>query len=122
MACRSQFRLLKRLVLMKGVSVLVLLLSLGVCFAQSAHQKTNGSGSTSSTNQRVQSIVELLKNGHEQEAVNLLSAGLRDDPENQPMNALLGQVLFSRKDYSNAVAHFRKSPDVLAVNPRLTVN
>jgi len=107
-----------------GRLLTVLALGLGICGARGAAQSLGGGTASTSTalDQRAQTALQLLKQGHEQDAVKLLVEGLRQDPSNQPMNALLAQVSFSRKDFGRAVAHYSKSPAVLAANPLLTVN
>jgi tetratricopeptide (TPR) repeat protein len=111
---------------MKGsVRLLILLaLGLGICSPRGAAQGRAGAAASApaAIDQRARTALQLLKQGHEEEAVKLLVEGLRQDPSNQPMNALLAQVSFSRKDYGRAAAHYGKSPAVLTANPLLTVN
>ena len=93
--------------LRRGHLLLLLLLGLGAGWAQEA---------------KVQSALELLQKGRVEEAIQLLEKGLGRDPQNEPMNAMRGQIAFQQQDYDKAAAHFEKAPAVLANNPLLSVN
>jgi predicted Zn-dependent protease len=69
-----------------------------------------------------QDPLELLNKGRVEEARKILIEALRQDPNNEQTNALLGQIAFSRKEYAQAVTRFRKSPSILSKNPLLLVN
>ena len=85
----------------------MLLLSVAIGFAQDA---------------RVKTALGLLQKGRVEEAIQLLEKGLGRDPQNEPMNAMRGQIAFQQQDYAKAAAHFEKAPAVLANNPLLSVD
>jgi predicted Zn-dependent protease len=66
--------------------------------------------------------LQLLEQGRVEEARNILLQMLQQDPNNQPANALMGQIAFDQKDYSAAVSSFQKAPQVLDQNPLAKVN
>jgi predicted Zn-dependent protease len=66
--------------------------------------------------------LQLLEQGRVEEAQKILLEMLRQDPDNQPANALMGQIAFDRKDYGAAAARFQKAPAVLDQNPLAKVN
>lgn len=86
---------------------LVFLALFGLGLAQAAWQET---------------ALELLRNGRDDEARQLLLQVVDRDPVNEEAHALLGQIAFDQKQYQEATTHFAKSPSVLEENPLLLVN
>src|SRR5690242_2176357 len=70
----------------------------------------------------VQHAADLLRKGRVDEAKNLLLECLRDDPQNQAIHGVLGQIAFSRKEFAQAVEHFQKAPDFLAKHHQVVHN
>ena len=90
--------------LARGTVILALL-----CFgwAQSSWQK---------------SVSELLEKGRLQEARKILLKLVQEDPGNQDLQAILGQIAFNLKEYSEAAERFGKSPSKLSMSPILLLN
>src|ERR1044071_3676475 len=62
----------------------------------------------------VQQAADLLRKGRVDEAKNLLLECLREDPHNQAIHGVLGQIAFSQTEFAEAVEHFQKAPAFLA--------
>lgn len=63
-----------------------------------------------------------LQQGKIEQARRLLLRVVEQHPEEQPAQAMLGQIAFSRREFQQAAAYFRKAPAVLARTPLLRVN
>ena len=70
----------------------------------------------------VQQAADLLRKGRADEAKNLLLECLRDDPHNQAIHGVLGQIAFSQQEFAEAVEHFQKAPVFLAKQHQLVHN
>ena len=65
---------------------------------------------------------KLLEDGKVEEARKLLLNLLSQNPGAEPIEAFLGQIAFSQKDYAEAASRFGKAPSILAEAPVLSVN
>ena len=68
------------------------------------------------------SVSELLEKGRLQEARKILLKLVQEDPGNQELQAILGQIAFNLKEYSKAAERFAKSPSKLSMSPILLLN
>ena len=68
------------------------------------------------------SVSELLEKGQLQEARRILLKLVLEDPGNQDLQAILGQIAFSLKEYGEAAERFGKCPSKLSMNPILLLN
>lgn len=82
-------------------------LIVAVCSAQSPREKN---------------AIALLERGRVDQAEQILLEALKDEPRSESVNALLGQIAFSRQNYSQAISRFQKAGAFLANNPLLQVN
>jgi len=71
---------------------------------------------------REREALTLLQSGRVDQAQRVLSELVKENPQNQPVHALLGQIAFGKHDYSNAISHFQKAPGFLANNPVLLLS
>lgn len=71
---------------------------------------------------REKAAIDLLQKGRTEEARTILLGLAKENPKNEPVNALLGQIAFGRNQWSEAAERFRVAPAFLAVNPLLLVN
>ncbi len=69
-----------------------------------------------------QQALELLDEGHDQEARKVLLEVVRQQAGHEEAQALLGQIAFNRQEYEEAAVRFAKAPSVLQENPLLLVN
>ena len=69
-----------------------------------------------------QAAAKLLEKGRVEEARRLLLDLLSQNPGAEPIEAFLGQIAFSQKDYAEAASRFRRAPGVLSQTPGLRVN
>ena len=76
---------------------------------------------TAQTPREAQAI-QFLQNGRVDEAQQLLTKLLQENPKNQPVHALLGQIAFGKQDYAGAISHFQKAPAFLSNNPVLLLS
>ena len=67
-------------------------------------------------------VSELLQTGRLPEARKILLELAQKDPDNQDLQAILGQIAFSLKEYGEAAERFRKSASKLSTNPILLLN
>jgi len=63
-----------------------------------------------------------LQQGRVDDARKVLLEMLKENSGHAQGNALLGQIAFSREEFQQAVAYFRKSQTVIAGNPLMRVN
>ncbi len=69
-----------------------------------------------------QNVAELLQKGQPEEARTILRKVVQEDPGNQDVQALLGQIAFNFKEYSEAADRFEKCPSKLSSSPILLLN
>ncbi len=69
-----------------------------------------------------QRVLELLDNGHQEKAREILLEIVGRQPADEQSQALLGQIAFDRKDYREAVVRFARAPSILQGNPLLLVS
>jgi len=67
-------------------------------------------------------VSELLQTGRLPEARKILLELAQKDPGNEDLQAVLGQIAFSLKEYGEAAERFRKSISKLSKNPILLLN
>ena len=67
-------------------------------------------------------VSELLQTGQLPEARKILLELAQKDPDNKDLQAILGQIAFSLKEYGEAAERFRKSGSKLSKNPILLLN
>ena len=67
-------------------------------------------------------VSELLQTGRLQEARKILLELAQKDPGNEDLQAVLGQIAFSLKEYGEAAERFRGSASRLSKNPILLLN
>lgn len=67
-------------------------------------------------------VSELLQSGRLAEARKILLELAQKDPDNQDLQAILGQIAFSLKEYGEAAERFRDSASRLSKNPILLLN
>src|SRR5689334_21369041 len=61
----------------------------------------------------VDAAVKLIKSGNVKQGRNLLLKALQENPKDENIRALLGQIAFRRNEYDECVNQFRKAPSVL---------
>ena len=69
-----------------------------------------------------QRVLELLDEGRQEEAREVLLEIVGRQPADQQAQALLGQIAFERKEYREAVGRFARAPSILEANPLLLVS
>ena len=67
-------------------------------------------------------VSELLQTGRLPEARKILLKLAQEDPDNEDLQAVLGQIAFSLKEYGEAAERFRESSSKLSTNPILLLN
>ena len=67
-------------------------------------------------------VSELLQTGRFPEARKILLELARKDPDNEDLQAVLGQIAFSLKEYGEAAKRFRECASKLSKNPILLLN
>ena len=67
-------------------------------------------------------VSELLQTGRLPEARKILLELAQKDPDNEDLQAVLGQIAFNLKEYGEAAERFRKSISKLSKNPILLLN
>ncbi|MDE2925722.1 MAG: tetratricopeptide repeat protein [Acidobacteriota bacterium] len=67
-------------------------------------------------------VSELLQTGRLPEARKILLELAQEDPDNEDLQAVLGQIAFSLKEYGEAAKRFRESASKLSKNPILLLN
>ena len=67
-------------------------------------------------------VSELLQTGRLPEARKILLELAQEDPDNEDLQAILGQIAFSLKEYGEAAKRFQESTSKLSTNPILLLN
>ena len=67
-------------------------------------------------------VSELLQTGRLPEARKILLKLAQEDPDNEDLQAVLGQIAFSLKEYGEAAKRFQESTSKLSTNPILLLN
>ena len=67
-------------------------------------------------------VSELLQTGRLPEARKILLKLAQEDPDNEDLQAILGQIAFSLKEYGEAAKRFQESTSKLSTNPILLLN
>lgn len=67
-------------------------------------------------------VSELLQTGRLPEARKILLELAQEDPDNEDLQAILGQIAFSLKEYGEAAKRFQESTSKLSANPILLLN